>query len=255
MPLHSTLIKKLLTFEKFCQFADETVDETRLRLAKKYLDTVKQDTVAAEDEDDAMTFNQDAIAHRLQQDVSEAKGRHYKLVADKVAAGLASAGAHRFLRGHKLPVTAVALSGDDSLCFSASKDGQVLQWDIEAGTKTRIFPLASKHGPPIHALSVSHDGKYVAMGGKDCLVHIYDIRQRSLATSFKGHRDAVSCLAFRRGTHELFSGSLDRTIKLWNLTEMCYVETLFGHQDQITGLASLMRQRCVPRSVSLKNLV
>ena len=96
MPLHSTLIKKLLTFEKFCQFADETVDETRLRLAKKYLDTVKQDTVAAEDEDDAMTFNQDAIAHRLQQDVSEAKGRHYTLVADKVAAGLASAGAHRF---------------------------------------------------------------------------------------------------------------------------------------------------------------
>ena len=54
---------------------------------------MKQDTVAAEDEDDAMTFNQDAIAHRLQQDVSEAKGRHYKLVADKVAAGLASAGA------------------------------------------------------------------------------------------------------------------------------------------------------------------
>jgi ribosomal RNA-processing protein 9 len=117
------------------------VDETRLRLAKKYLDTVKQDTVAAEDEDDAMTFKQDAIAHRLQQDVSEAKGRHYKLVADQLSAGLASAGAHRFLRGHKLPVTAVALSGDDSLCFSASKDGQVLQWDIEAGTKTRIFPL------------------------------------------------------------------------------------------------------------------
>jgi ribosomal RNA-processing protein 9 len=152
-------------------------------------------------------------------------------VADKVAAGLASAGAHRFLRGHKLPVTAVALSGDDSLCFSASKDGQVLQWDIEAGTKTRIFPLASKnvaskHGPPIHALSVSHDGKYVAMGGKDCLVHIYDIRQRSLATSFKGHRDAVSCLAFRRGTHELFSGSLDRTIKLWNLTTNQLIKTL-----------------------------
>ena len=32
------------------EFADETVDETRLRLAKKYLDTVKQETAAAEDE-------------------------------------------------------------------------------------------------------------------------------------------------------------------------------------------------------------
>jgi len=32
------------------EFANETVDEARLRLAKKYLDTVKQETEAAEDE-------------------------------------------------------------------------------------------------------------------------------------------------------------------------------------------------------------
>lgn len=169
------------------EFADETVDETRLRLAIKYLDVVKQETAAVE-EDDAMTFNQDAIAHRLQQDVAETKGKQYRLIADKVAAALPSAGEHRFLRGHKLPVTAVALSGDDSLCFSASKDGQVFQWDVESGAKSRIAPTDTKHGPPVHALAASHDGKYLAMGGKDCLVHIYDIRQRSIATSFKGHR-------------------------------------------------------------------
>jgi ribosomal RNA-processing protein 9 len=231
------------------QFAEETVDETRLRLAKKYLETVKHETQTAEDEgDDAFTFNQDAIAHRLQQDVSEAKGRQYRRVADKVAAALPTAGEPRFLRGHKLAVTAVALSGDDSLCFSASKDGQVLQWDVESGAKSRIFPLEEKHGPTVHALAASQDGKFVAIGGKDCLVHVYDVRQRSIATSFKGHRDAVSCLAFRRGTHQLFSGSLDRTIKSWNLDEMCYVESLFGHQDQITGLCSLMRERCISSS-------
>jgi len=170
------------------EFAGETVDETRLRLAKKYLDVVKQETAAVEEDDDAMTFNQDAIAHRLREDVAETKGKQYRLVADKVAAALPSAGEHRFLRGHKLPVTAVALSGDDSICFSASKDGQVFQWDVESGAKSRIAPTETKHGPPVHALAASHDGKYLAMGGKDCLVHIYDIRQRSIATSFKGHR-------------------------------------------------------------------
>lgn len=228
------------------ELADETVDETRLRLAKKYLDTVKKETDAAEEEEDNFNFNQDAIAHRLQADVSEAKGRQYRLVADKVAAALPLAGEPRFLRGHKLPVTAVCLSSDDSLCFSASKDGQVIQWDLETGAKSRIYPTDSfKHGPPIHALATSTDGKYLAMGGKDCLVHVYDIRQRCIAQSFKGHRDAVSCLTFRRGTHQLFSGSLDRTIKVWNLDEMCYVESLFGHQDQITSIDSLMRERCV----------
>ena len=48
---------------------------------------------------------------------------------------------------------------------------------------------------------------------------------------FPGHQDAVTCLAFREGTHELYSGSLDRGIKLWSLDDMAYVDTLFGHQS------------------------
>ena len=33
-------------------------------------------------------------------------------------------------------------------------------------------------------------------------------------------------LAFQQGAYELFSCSSDRTVKLWNLDEMVYVETL-----------------------------
>lgn len=40
----------------------------------------------------------------------------------------------------------------------------------------------------------------------------------------------MTSLAFRDGTHELYSGSLDRSIKLWSLDDMAYVDTLFGHQ-------------------------
>lgn len=50
------------------------------------------------------------------------------------------------------------------------------------------------------------------------------------AQALPGHKDAVTCLAFREGTHELYSGSLDRSIKLWSLDDMAYVDTLFGHQ-------------------------
>jgi ribosomal RNA-processing protein 9 len=61
------------------------------------------------------------------------------------------------------------------------------------------------------------------------------------------HRDAVSGLAFRHGTHELFSASFDRTVKLWNVGEngIIYVETLFGHQDVITAIDALSLERCV----------
>ena len=33
-------------------------------------------------------------------------------------------------------------------------------------------------------------------------------------------------LVFQAGSHQLFSCSADRTVKIWNLDEMAYVETL-----------------------------
>lgn len=44
--------------------------------------------------------------------------------------------------------------------------------------------------------------------------------------TFRGHRDSISGLAFRKKTHTLYSCSFDRAVKVWNLDEMAYVETL-----------------------------
>jgi ribosomal RNA-processing protein 9 len=54
-------------------------------------------------------------------------------------------------------------------------------------------------------------------------------------------------LSFRRGGHQLYSASFDRTIKVYDLSPsvMGYVETLFGHQDQILSIDSLRSETCV----------
>jgi ribosomal RNA-processing protein 9 len=46
-------------------------------------------------------------------------------------------------------------------------------------------------------------------------------------------------------TNQLYSASSDRTIKLWSLNDLTYIETLFGHQDAIPSLASFSSERCV----------
>lgn len=43
----------------------------------------------------------------------------------------------------------------------------------------------------------------------------------------------------------MFSASKDRTIKTWSLNELAYVETLFGHQDEVVDIAALAQERCV----------
>lgn len=61
--------------------------------------------------------------------------------------------------------------------------------------------------------------------------------------AFPGHRGPVSCLTFRQMSSELFSGSFDRTIKIWNAEDRAYINTLFGHQNEVLTIDSLRKER------------
>lgn len=100
----------------------------------------------------------------------------------------------RVLIKHRQPVTAVCLSEDDSRGFSASKDGMIMHWDVETGqvqkylwpsedvlvshyAKAREKP-SEKRSKHLLALAVSSDGRYLASGGLDRHVHLWDVRSR-----------------------------------------------------------------------------
>lgn len=95
---------------------------------------------------------------------------------------------------HKQPVTAVVLSDDDMKGFSASKDGTIVHWDVDSGRREKyLWPSeevlrshgtkdpqgrATKHSKQVLALAVSSDGRYLASGGLDRHVHLWDTRTR-----------------------------------------------------------------------------
>lgn len=95
------------------------------------------------------------------------------------------------------------------------------------------------------AVAVTSDNKYFATGGRDNLVRIWDTRSNTIVNSFKGHKDAVTSLAFRKDSYQLFSGSEDRSIKIWNLDPMMYTESLYGHQSGVMGIDSLYKERAI----------
>ncbi len=104
-------------------------------------------------------------------------------------------------------------------------------------------PNYQHHTAPILCVAASDTGQFVATGGADKRLIIWSADKLEPLRVFTQHRDAVTSLAFRRGTNQLYSSSADRTVKIWD--ELAYIETLFGHQDEVVDVASLALERCV----------
>lgn len=84
---------------------------------------------------------------------------------------------------------------------------------------------AGGHRKAVLSISCSSDGKFVASGGADSVIRIWDPRSGT-SEALSGHRGPVTAVAFREGSYDLYSGSEDKTVKVWNVERMAYVETL-----------------------------
>ncbi|KAK9447342.1 quinon protein alcohol dehydrogenase-like superfamily [Limtongia smithiae] len=229
---------------------NETAADRRRRLAQQYLDNLRQevDTEGV----DAADVDRDLLAARLQADVAEDQGKLYKFVAGEYVFARPR---RRFLAVHKMaPVTGVAAA--EGVVYAVTKDRMLAQFEAGTGRllhKARIPPPPSgrTHGSrkEIIALATSSDGAVVATGSNDGSISVFTTgfmhTDLSHAGTLTQHRGAVQGLAFRRGTHTLYSASADRTIKSWACDALSYNETLFGHQDTVCGIAALAQERCV----------
>ena len=249
----------------------ETAAEKRLRLAERYLENVKGhvDEIGF----DAAEIDRDLIAERLQEDVAETKGRVYRQLAGELAIDAAS---RTFFRTNTNAVTSIAACGP--YFYTTTKDRYLHKWRAQ-DLPQHQFPQTTRRKPkkpdapprrrpelegwirgnssksndrnyqrhtgPVLAVAASPDGKYVVTGGADRKLIVYDAATLRPLKAFTHHRDAVTGLAFRRGTNQLYSCSKDRTVKVWSLDELAYVQTLFGHQDQVVDIDALAQERCV----------
>ena len=66
------------------------------------------------------------------------QGKTYKYIADDVAEVDDDAVGHT-MRGHRLPVTCVGITGDEKFAYSGGKDSMVCQYDVETGKTLHKF--------------------------------------------------------------------------------------------------------------------
>lgn len=250
---------------------EEQQAEKRLKLAKEYLtklgDEAKMPGDDALDSDgdeiDAAACDREYLAGRLRQDALQAKGKRFEAIADQFSLD-ASGYEVKELRGHSQTPTCAAVTRDGKFAFTGSKAGDIIKWDLDTGKKVYRFapgirqntvkkaggmmPKGVKavgHTGHVLCIAVSFDGKFVASGGLDKTINIWDGQKHCHLAAFTQHRGAVTGLAFQYGTYQLYSCSTDRTVKIWGLEQLAYIDTLFGHQDAVLGIHTLAQERCL----------
>ncbi|KAH0607577.1 uncharacterized protein H6S33_002611 [Morchella sextelata] len=242
------------------EYEGETAAEKRLRLAQQYLDNLRQET--DEVGFDAADIDRDIIAARLRESVAEEKGKIYRRLASQFSFDTATTTLFRMNCG-----STTAIATCDPYIYTVTKDRYLVKWTLPPyppPPATGNFTPAKKpkrvlfarggtkqdtefngHIDDILCVAASQDGKFVATGGKDSRLVVWDAETLKVLKVFKHHRAAVNGVVFRRGTNQLYSCANDRTVKLWSLDELAYVETLFGHQDQVVGITALNAERCI----------
>lgn len=248
------------------EFEDEDEDPAakRIRLAEQYLANTQKE-VLDDGGFDAAEVDQDNLrrrmGERLKEDTAESRGKVYRWIADGLEWGRAT---RKTLRCQSVQKSLTGVSMQGKCAYGVSKDLHLVKWELpdsdaavnikRVSGKAKVVAKtrgnskaihAQSHHKPILCVAASGDGKFVATGGADKKLIIWDAKTLKPLQMFTQHRDSVTALAFRRGTNQLYSASKDRTVKIWSLDELAYIETLFGHQDEVVDVDALGQEKCV----------
>ncbi len=122
----------------------------------------------------------------------------------------------------------------------ASASGSTIKiWNSDTGLEIDTF----HNSFDVFSLASSHDGEKIAAGcdgnmlrltNNSYSIKIWDIATKKLLKTLRGHKNAVSSLAFSIDDKKLFSASFDKTIKIWDIESGNLIDTLQGHTREVT---------------------
>lgn len=235
---------------------DEALEQThkRIKAAKKYLQSITRRDAEDGEGIDAAELDRELIASRLKKESAIVKGRFIEPIAKDF---YVQADRVQSRRGHSKSLTAIAVDAHDTV-YTSDKSNRIIQWHE---TK-RVRVLTVDKRTTVLSLAVCSDGSHLASGHSDGSISIWDTKAGKCLHTFIQHRQAVLSLVFQqvatqrlfangdRSSHPdnhgtLFSASKDRTIKLWTIDPPAYLDTLYGHQDEVMAIDTITKEQCI----------
>lgn len=131
--------------------------------------------------------------------------------------------------GHSAAVTSVAIAADGYTAISGSQDRTVRLWDIR-GKSIAVTRPVSWQKPREFYYDIRLIDRHIQAQADLKDVVIVDVKTKKKVRRLVGHRGLVNSVALSREGRYAFSGSNDKTIKLWDIITGCFLS--FDHINE-----------------------
>ncbi|KAJ6293997.1 hypothetical protein OIU76_022135 [Salix suchowensis] len=142
---------------------------------------------------------------------------------------------------HDDAINAVALSNDGSV-YTGSADKKIKVWRKSSEeNKHSLVDTLEKHRSGINALALSSDGSVLYSGACDRSIVVWEKDgggNMVVLGGLRGHTESILCLA--AVSDLMFSGSADKTIRIWRGADRSYscLAVLDGHRGPVKCLTA-----------------
>ncbi|KAL0232209.1 hypothetical protein PCE1_002551 [Barthelona sp. PCE] len=168
--------------------------------------------------------------------------------------------------GHRNNIISMDISPSEQipLIVSGSKDFSMNVYRIPSISKTHemIRPIQTfrHHQGIITCVCFSADGQFVATGGSDHKIVLYEVNSnlklKKLIEIPRAHGSTISAIAFDR--NYLYTGAWDNIVRVWKIGDKRPMHVLEGHESLITDISvnneylitSSNDGRCICRNVN-----
>jgi eukaryotic-like serine/threonine-protein kinase len=150
---------------------------------------------------------------------------------------IAGAHPHHHWQSHGNIINALAWSPDGQMLASASDDGTIRLWRLDAQRMVDEAQVLQSFTGPVFGVAWSPDGQTLASGSKDQVIRLWRAVDGRLIDTWPGHTASVFCVAWSPDGQTLASGSWDKTVRLWRVADGSPLTIYVGHTHSVNGLA------------------
>ena len=141
---------------------------------------------------------------------------------------------YRFKR-NDASIWAATFAGSEDRVAAAGHDWTVALW--ETASEQNPAAVLEGHQNAVQALAADPQGQWIASGGADRTVRLWNLESREVRRTFRNNPDFISALSFSPDSNVLAAGNLDGTIKLYSTLSGRVQRTFPNHKDKVTAIA------------------